>query len=828
MLLQLDGLGVRFGGLDALGDVSFALEPGVICGLIGPNGSGKTTLVNSVTGIVTPTAGDIRFEGGSLRGLSPNAIAAAGIRRTFQNLEIFRRLTVLDNVLVGAHLGARGGIVTSGLRWPGARRDEVRVADEARRLLELVGLGDVATARAGDLSFGDQRLVEVARALAGRPRLLLLDEPAAGLSRPRIHDLKMLLERLRRELGLTILLVEHVMALVMDVCDRVLVLDSGRTIFDGTPRGVQADERVRSVYLGQSGDVAGMRAVLAKRLASGSAQKRRRDVIDTDVLVIGGGAAALRAALESADHGARTLLVSKGPITKSGNTPMAGGGVQAVLGPDDSVELHLEDTAREAHGLGSSALARRLVEDAAARVRDLEAYGVQFQRMSDGALRVFQMPGLARARNVYVRGGGWGLMAALDREVRKRERITVHEDVMLARLTRDEGGVTGAVFVDLLSGRVRAVRAGAVVLATGGYEALWSFTDASLDATGEGTVIASDAGADLLDPEMVLFYPSVVCHPQALRGMAFYYEFVLSQELGAGRLVNGRGEEFLGGQPVRDRLCRAIVEEVAQGRGTRHGGVFADLRTSSRSREELGRLLQQWMPGEFKRLQRLGIDPRDTPVEVYPGVHYCLGGLAVDPDAATSVSRLFAAGEVAGNVHGANRLAGNALTETQVFGARAGVGAARVALGGARGRARLDAEVVDVEQLVAHLTASRPHAPRAAALKRRLQDLMWAHVGPVRDARGLSEALQLVDGLAAEVAEPAFTPVAGYSYELQEALELRGMLPLARAVITGALARTESRGHHYRADFPPTGAAAQGRAGDSPGPALTVVAAPGE
>ncbi|MBI2529117.1 MAG: FAD-binding protein, partial [Candidatus Rokubacteria bacterium] len=672
-LLEVDRLTVRFGGLDALGEVSFSVGPREICGLIGPNGSGKTTLLNAVTGIVRPTRGDIRLDGRSLLGLRPNQIAALGVRRTFQNLEIFRRLSVLDNVLVGSHLRVRHGLFGSGLRLPSAVRAEASAVEEARALLALVGLDPVRDTPAADLSFGDQRLLEVVRALAARPRLLLLDEPAAGLSRPKIQELKTLLRRLRSELDLTILLVEHVMALVMDVSERVVVLDSGRLILDGTPAQAQTDERVRRVYLGSAlGE-----GTRTRRRPGGRARPEvRRAVIETDVLVVGGGAAAVRAAIESQSAGARTLLVSKGPIGKSGNTPMAGGGVQAVLDPTDTIELHLRDTLREAGGLGSPALARRLVEEAPARLRDLERYGVLFQRMPDASLRLFSMPGFSRPRNAYVRGGGWGLVSALDRQLGRRG-VDVLEDAMLVELVTDGQRVTGAVLVDLLTGRVSGVRARAVVLATGGYEAIWSFTDASSDATGEGTVAAWEAGARLTDLEMVLFYPSVVCHPRALRGMAFYYEFVLSEALAGGRLLNGRGDEFLGGFPVRDRLSRAIAAEVAEGRGTPHGGVWTDLRCSPRSPEELGRLLQQWMPGEFKRQLRLGIDPRTTPLEVYPGVHYCLGGVEIDPECRTSVSGLFAAGEVTGNVHGVNRLAGNALSETQVFGAAAGLAAAR-------------------------------------------------------------------------------------------------------------------------------------------------------
>jgi succinate dehydrogenase/fumarate reductase flavoprotein subunit/ABC-type branched-subunit amino acid transport system ATPase component len=803
-LLDIEDVEVHFGGLAALACVSFAIEAGTICGLIGPNGSGKTTLVNTITGVIEPSGGDVIFDGHSIRGIGASRVARLGIRRTFQNVEAFSRLTVLENVLVGSHHTVASGLIASGLRLPWARRSEADAVDEARRLLTLVGLDDARHVRASDLSFAAQRLLEVARALAGRPRLLLLDEPAAGLSRASVRDIAVLLRRLKAELGLTILLVEHVMALVMEVCEQVQVLDCGQLIFSGTPAAVQQDANVRRVYLGSAADATGRGGIVFAR-ARHVRPNPRREAIDTDVLVVGGGAAALRAALASDAAGARTLILAKGPVGKSGNTPMAGGGYQSVQCAADSADLHLEDTLREGRGLGCAALVRRLVEDAPARLRELEALGAPLQRDATGCARLFAMPGSSQPRNVYFRGGGWGLIATLDRAVTVRPRIRLLEDAMLVRLTRDDEGVTGAIFVDLLTGQVAAIRARAVVLATGGYEALWSFTDASTDSTGEGLIAAYRVGAEVVDPEMVLFYPTVVCHPRALRGMAFYYEVALAEALGGGRLVNHRNEEFLEGFTVRDRLSRAIVEEVANGCGTPHGGVWLDLRSSPRGRDELGRLLQAWMPGEFKRLLRLGIDPRETPLEVYPGVHYCLGGIAIDRDGLTSVGRLFAAGEVAGNVHGVNRLAGNALAETQVFGAAAGHHAATLALAQASVPSP-NGEVADVERELTRITGRRQHGVRPVEIKRRIQDAMWAHVGPVRSADTVRHVLADLEQFADEVRYSRTAPVAGYSYELQEALEVHAMVDLARIVTLAAAERKESRGHHYRPDHPTTAA----------------------
>jgi fumarate reductase (CoM/CoB) subunit A len=200
---------------------------------------------------------------------------------------------------------------------------------------------------------------------------------------------------------------------------------------------------------------------------------------------------------------------------------------------------------------------------------------------------------------------------------------------------------------------------------------------------------------------------------------------------------------------------------------------------------------------------RLGVDPRETPLEVYPGVHYCLGGIAIDRDGRTSVGRLFAAGEVAGNVHGVNRLAGNALAETQVFGAAAGHRAATLALAQASVPSP-NGEVADVERELTRITGRRQHGVRPVAIKRRIQDTMWAHVGPVRSAETVRHALADIEQFGDEVRYPRTAPVAGYSYELQEALEVRAMVDLARIVTLAAGERKESRGHHYRSDHPAT------------------------
>lgn len=249
-LLEVRNVTKRFGGLAAVSDLNLCVDRGELVGLIGPNGAGKTTVFNLITGVYDPTAGDIVFDQRVMNPYKPYQVTAFGMARTFQNVRLFRELTALDNVKIGSNIRSKAGLIDAILQTPRLRENDNHLEQRSLALLDKMRLSHVAYSRAGDLSYGLQRRLEIARALATDPKLLLLDEPAAGMNPQEKQELRELIREIRREFDLTVMLIEHDMKVVMGLCERIYVLDYGEVISEGTPEQIRSDPKVIAAYLG--------------------------------------------------------------------------------------------------------------------------------------------------------------------------------------------------------------------------------------------------------------------------------------------------------------------------------------------------------------------------------------------------------------------------------------------------------------------------------------------------------------------------------------------------------------------------------------------------
>ncbi|NED18707.1 FAD-binding protein [Streptomyces sp. SID9913] len=529
----------------------------------------------------------------------------------------------------------------------------------------------------------------------------------------------------------------------------------------------------------------------------------------TLVLVIGTGGAGLRAAIELAEAGVDVLAVGKRP-KEDAHTALAAGGINAALAttdPEDSWQQHAADTLKESYLLADPRTVEIVTRGAARGIDDLERYGMEFAREDDGRIsqRFF---GAHKFRRTAFAGDYTGL--EIQRTLVRRANqlgVPVLDSVYITRLLVHDGAVFGAYGFDLTDGRRYVIHADAVILAAGGHTRIWRRTSSRRDEnTGDSFRLAVEAGARLRDPELVQFHPSGIIEPENAAGT-----LVSEAARGEGGILrNALGERFMQRYDparmelsTRDRVALASYTEIKEGRGTPRGGVWLDVSHLPRQ------TIMTRLPRVYQTLLDLQmLDITREPVEVAPTAHYSMGGVWVRPDDhSTDVRGLYAIGEAASGLHGANRLGGNSLIELLVHGRVTGLAAAAYALG-LETRKRSTAAVAEARAEVDRLlSADGPENVRS--LQRALRNTMTEHAGVVRDERGLRAGLAELAGIEKRMEDIGVHPdIAGFQ-DLAHAFDLRSAALAARATLEAALERRESRGSHNRSDHPETDPALQ-------------------
>ncbi|WP_319377927.1 fumarate reductase (CoM/CoB) subunit TfrA [uncultured Methanocorpusculum sp.] len=504
---------------------------------------------------------------------------------------------------------------------------------------------------------------------------------------------------------------------------------------------------------------------------------------DCHVLVIGSGGAGIRAAVEAETFG-ETIIVSKTITGKGGCTVMAEGGFNAVLNEEDSIQTHFEDTMKGGAFLNDELLVQTLASEAPNRIRDLFSWGAVFDLKEDNTIAQRPFGGQRCARTCYAGDHtGHELVMTLLEKLRGSS-VEIENEVTVLDLLSIDGKVNGAITCDR-EGELGVITADAVILATGGAGQVYDTTTNSTAGTGDGYALGYRAGAQLIDMEQVQFHPTGAVTPNDSRGRLIT-EAVRGE---GGILKNALGERFMTKYDparmelsTRDVVARGIATEVLEGRGTPHGGVWLDV--SHLSREQI----ETRLPIMLNQFLQFGVDIRNEPMEVAPTAHHFMGGIQITTEAKTTVSHLYVAGEVTGGVHGGNRLGGNALADTQVFGRRAGISA---------GKTERTIRKIDMDQITAaenKLESYYKGTARSADIRRAMKMMMWNNVGIYRNELDLKVAereIKKLQNTPLKIASPR---------ELSDAVITENMLLVAQLVIEGALLRRESRGAHTRTD----------------------------
>ena len=522
--------------------------------------------------------------------------------------------------------------------------------------------------------------------------------------------------------------------------------------------------------------------------------------ISTDVLIIGSGGAGSRAAIEVDEAGFKATIVSKGLSFRSGCTGMAEGGYNAVfktVDKDDSIDAHIHDTLKGGSFLNDKKLVEILVNESPKRLIDLENFGALFDRQESGEIDQRPFGGQTYRRTCY-QGDRTGaeLLNALKEEIIRRD-IECIEEVMITSLVTEDDEVIGATGLDLKDSSLIYFKSKAVILASGGAGQLYPVTSNTFQKNGDGYAIAYRAGASLIDMEQIQFHPTGMVTPESKKGV-LVTEAVRAE---GGKLINSEGERFMSKYApekmelaTRDVVARSIYQEIIEGRGTENGGVYLDI--SHLDDDYIDEKLETMV----LQFENVGVDIKHEPIEVAPTAHHFMGGLKINEDASTSLKNLYGAGEVCGGVHGANRLGGNALADTQVFGKIAGENASEACR-----NAELKTNDEMVEEEASRIEGLiKKGSIKPMEFKNNIKKLMWEKVAIVRDEKTLNEALKELQEMQDDLKDLDVAGKSQYNTDLVTALEVINMVEICILSVKSAILRRESRGAHFRSDFPET------------------------
>ena len=526
--------------------------------------------------------------------------------------------------------------------------------------------------------------------------------------------------------------------------------------------------------------------------------------ISSDVLIIGSGGAGARAAIEVDNAGLKALIVSKGLSFRSGCTGMAEGGYNAVfkaVDEEDTIDAHIYDTLKGGSYLNDSKLVDILVNESPKRLIDLENYGALFDRQESGKINQRAFGGQQYRRTCF-QGDRTGdeIITALKEEITKRDIKTLDE-VMVTNLILSQDArpprVIGAVGLDLKTSDIIFLQAKSVIIATGGAGQLYPVTSNTVQKNGDGYALAWNVGANLIDMEEVQFHPTGMVAPESKKGV-LVTEAVRGE---GGILLNKNKERFMKKYSpekmelsTRDVVARSIYTEIIEGRGTENGGVYLDISHLDAD------VIEEKLETMVLQFKDVDVDITKEPMEVAPTAHHFMGGVKINEKCESSIANLYAAGEASGGVHGANRLGGNALADTQVFGKIAGENAAKAA------------KTVDFEENPEMFKAEEDRitglikdgSVKPQELKKRIKQLMWEKVSIIRNEKNLNEALKELMEIEKSLNELKVEDKKQYNTDLQTALEVINMIQIATLVVKSAILRRESRGAHFREDYPET------------------------